>query len=83
VQEGDDASPLLGAEVYATTVTVSGGTATLVYTDVEGIDGTLAGEPFLYVTGTDGSEAVSAKGATEATIEAAVDGDVDVLLVTA
>lgn len=75
------AIPNLDAEVYVTTVTLSSGTATLTYTDVDGIDEALGVEPFILVTGPTGGESVTSKGASQATINGDTTDDVECLLV--
>ena len=75
------AIPNLDAEVYVTTVTLSSGTATLTYTDVDGIDEALGTEPFILVTGPTGGESVTSKGASQATINGDTTDDVECLLV--
>jgi len=71
----------LDAEVYVHTVTLSSGTATLTFTDVDGIDGSLATEPFVFATGPTGGEAVSSKGTSQATISGDTTDDVECLIV--
>ena len=73
--------PNLDAEMYVHTVTPSSGTATLTYTDVDGIDEALGKEPFVFVTGPTGGETVSSKGATQATIGGDTTDDVECLIV--
>lgn len=75
------ALPNLDAEVYVTTVTLSSGTATLTFTDVEGIDEALETEPLVFVTGPTGGEAVSSKGASQCTVSGDTTDDVECLIV--
>lgn len=75
------ALPNLDAEVYVHTVTLSSGTATLTFTDVEGIDEALDTEPFVFATGPTGGEAVSSKGTSQATVTGDTTDDVECLIV--
>lgn len=74
-------SPHVEGRAYATTVTLDAGTATLTFTDIEGIDGALASEPYVFVTGPTGGEAVSAKGTSQCTISGDTTDDVECLVV--
>jgi len=69
------------ARVYATTVTLSAGTATLTFTDIDGIEDPLDSEPYVFVSGPTGGETVSAKGSTQATIGGDTTDDVECLVV--
>jgi len=82
VVRSGDGSPHLEGRAYATTVTLSSGTATLTFTDIEGIDGALESEPYVLVTGPTGGEAVSAKGTSQCTISGDTTDDVEVLVIT-
>jgi len=75
------AIPNLDAEVYVHTVTLSSGSATLTFTDVEGIDEALGVEPYVFVTGPTGGETVSSKGTSQATIGGDTTDDVECLIV--
>lgn len=66
---------------YLTTVTLSTGTATLTFTDVEGIDGTLDTEPYVIAQSPDGGAGVTAKGTSQCTIEGTESDDVECLIV--
>lgn len=66
---------------YATTITLSSGSATLTFTDIDGIDAALQTEPYVFVTGPTGGEAVSAKGTSQCTISGDTTDDVEVLVV--
>jgi len=74
-------SPLIEGRAHATTVTLSSGTATLTFTDIDGIDSPLESEPYVFVTGPTGGETVSSKGTTQATIGGDTTDDVEVLVV--
>lgn len=71
----------VSGRVYATTVTLSSGTATLTFTDVDGIEDPLDTEPYVFVTGPTGGETVSSKGTTQATIGGDTTDDVECLIV--
>jgi len=66
---------------YATTVTLDAGSATLTFTDVEGIDSALSTEPYVFATGPTGGEAVSAKGTSQCTVTGDTTDDVELLVV--
>jgi hypothetical protein len=74
-------SPLVEGRAYCTTVTLSSGTATLTFTDIDGIEGSLDTEPYVFVTGPTGGETVSAKGTTQCTIGGDTTDDVECLVV--
>ena len=74
-------SPHVAGRSYATTVTLTDGSATLTFTEIEGIDGALAEEPYVFVTGPNGDESVSSKGTSQATIGGTGDADVECLVV--
>lgn len=74
-------SPHVAGRAYATTVTLSSGTATLTFTDIEGIDGALEQEPYVFVTGPTGGETVSSKGTSQCTIGGDTTDDVECLVV--
>ena len=77
-----DGSPHVEGRAYCTTVTLSSGTATLTFTDIEGIDSALENEPYVFVTGPTGGETVSSKGTSQCTIGGDSTDDVEVLVVT-
>jgi hypothetical protein len=66
---------------YATTVTLSSGSASLTFTDIEGIDAEPESEPYVLVTGPTGGESVTSKGTTQCTINGDTTDDVEVLVV--
>lgn len=74
-------SVAVDSRAYLTTVTLSSGTATLTYTDIEGIDVDPATEPYVIVTGPTGGEAVSSKGTSQCTISGDTTDDVECLVV--
>ena len=74
-------SPHVSGRSYATTVSLTDGSATLTFTDIEGIDGALATEPYVFVTGPNGDESVSSKGTSQATIGGTGTADVECLVV--
>lgn len=78
---GGHSAALLEGRVYVHEVTLSEGSATLTFTDVEGIDGALEAEPYVFVTGPSGGESVSSKGAAQCTVEGSGSDDVECLIV--
>lgn len=74
-------SPLLEGRAYLTTVTLAAGSATLTFTDIEGIDGSLDQEPYVLATGPTGGEAVSSKGTSQCTVTGDTTDDVELLVV--
>ncbi|AGM11805.1 hypothetical protein M201_gp34 [Haloarcula californiae tailed virus 2] len=74
-------SPHVAGRAYCTTVTLSSGSATLTFTDIEGIDGSLDTEPYVFATGPTGGEAVSSKGTSQCTVTGDTTDDVEVLVV--
>jgi hypothetical protein len=74
-------SVAVSSRAYLTTVTLSSGSATLTFTDIDGIDTDPANEPYVIVTGPTGGEAVSSKGTTQATISGDTTDDVECLVV--
>ena len=69
------------ASIYATTVTISGGSGTLTYSDIPGVEGSFDTTPTILVAGGSGDESLGAAGSTQATINAGSDGTAIVLLV--
>lgn len=75
-------SPQVQGRAYCTTVTLgTGGTATLTWTDIDGIDGAPASEPYAFITGPSGSEYVSAKGTSQCTLNGGAGDAVEVMVV--
>lgn len=74
-------SVALDGRAYLTTVTLSSGSATLTYTDIDGIDVDPASEPYVMVTGPTGGETVTSKGTTQCTIGGDTTDDVECLVV--
>jgi hypothetical protein len=74
------ASPGLSGRAYCTTVTLSSGSASLTFSDVDGITG-LSTEPYVFVTGPTGSEFVTSKGTTQCTINGDTSDDVECIIV--
>lgn len=74
-------SPHVEGRAYCTTVTLSSGTATLTFTDIEGIDGALEQEPYVFVTGPTGGETVTSKGTSQCTVSGDTTDDVECLVV--
>jgi len=74
-------SVALDGQAYLTTVTLSSGSATLTYTDIDGIDVDPASEPYVVVTGPTGGETVTSKGTTQCTIGGDTTDDVECLVV--
>lgn len=75
-------SVAVDGRAYCTTVTLgTGGSATLTFTDIEGIDTALDTEPYVFITGPTGSETVSSKGTTQATLGGGADDEVECLVV--
>lgn len=75
-------SPHVEGRAYCTTVTLSSGSATLTFTDIDGIDAELDNEPYVLATGPTGGETVTSKGTTQCTIGGDTTDDVEVLVVT-
>jgi len=65
------ALPNIEGEVYTTTATLSSGSATLTWTDVDGIDQDPDTEPEVFVIGTNAGQAVgvTSKGTSQATLD--------------
>lgn len=74
-------SVAVDSRAYLTTVTLSAGTATLTYTDIDGIEEDPATEPYVLVTGPTGGETVTSKGTTQCTIGGDTTDDVECLVV--
>jgi hypothetical protein len=78
-------SPQVKGRLYATTVTLSSGSATLTYTDVDGIESDPANEPYIAAIGTNAGQAVgvTSKGTSQATLDdgsGSTSNDVEVLI---
>lgn len=69
------------SRVYCTTVTLSSGSATLAWTDIDGIDVSPASEPYAIATGPTGGEAITSKGTSQCTVTGDTTDDVEVLVV--
>lgn len=69
------------ASVYATTVTLSAGTATLTWTDIDGVEEAPSSEPYAFATGPTGGETISSKGTSQCTVGGDTTDDVEVLVV--
>lgn len=74
-------SVAVDGRAYLTTVTLSSGTATLTWTDIDGIDTAPASEPYAIATGPTGGEAITAKGTSQCTVNGDTTDDVEVLVV--
>ena len=74
-------SVAVDSRAYLTTVTLSAGTATLTFTDIDGIETDPATEPYVIVSGPTGGEAVTSKGTTQCTINGDTTDDVECLVV--
>jgi len=65
---------------YCTTVTLSSGSATLTFSDIDGIE-SLGTEPYVFVSGPTGNETVTSKGTTQCTLNGDTTDDVECLVV--
>jgi hypothetical protein len=74
------ASPGVSGRAYCTTVTLSSGSASLTFSDVDGIT-SLDTEPYVFVTGPTGGETVTSKGTTQCTINGDTTDDVECLII--